>query len=572
MPRLIDVHTVAFFTGTPTTPEQIPISAVDGIERYYQASWAGNENQVSLDYWSTIMGPAGAFGGEPGESGQARIQKTHHADFHYRFWINPTSYTLRDPELGALFTFTVWNTFPSPPENALVDIVYNGIEGVDFSVAPGYELDTFQLDTWAFSVNEDAPASMAGSVTFEFESGDFSLGLIIERDTTLPLPPDFPWEETLRWETNILVSENGKEQRISLAATPEVTHSVSFTTVDNEETTDMVGALFTTARNAPAVPLYQYATSLRAAVTVGASSIETNVQRGDIRAGDGIVIRARGGLSEPAKVFSVVGDIVTLTGPLQNAFKKGSYVIPTKELTVEPQQTFARERVQAGTLSFIGRPRRRTLPFLSAQNTVTLPTLEGYPILDKRPLGNDKQSWIFDSGRRFSEFGRVIFTKDPWGVSRVEMPISFNIDSFFNPQELAFWRTFLDHCRGATKAFLLPTFRQDLAIAETPTEGGGMIVVHGNAVNNTYINTGQLKGLRLVTQAGVHYVWITSTDVVDETKETIAFSPSLPLGLEWTNVLEIGLVFLARLKTDEVILRHYPQQTILSTSVRTTQA
>lgn len=571
MPGLYDnIHGVAFFSGTPVTAQQFTFAAVDGVERYI-AGWVGNENQVALDYAPMLGGVPSAPPAELGW-GVGRFQKTHHSDYHFRFWINPTSYTLRDPELGALFTFTVWNTFPSPPQNAIVDIVYNSIEGVDFTVAPGYEINSFQLDTWAFSVNEDAPSSMSGSVTFEFEQGDFSLGLIIERDTTMPLPPDFPWEETYRWETNILVSENGKEQRISLAGSPEVTHSVTFTAIDNDETVDLVGSLLTVARNAPAIPLYQYATSLRADVSVGDLTIETNAQRGDIRAGDGIVIRARGGLSEPAKVASVSGTTVTLNGPLQNAFKKGAFVIPTYELTVDPSQSMQRARVHEGKLTFVGRPRRRRTPFLSAQNTVSLRTLEGLPVLDKRPLGNDKQTWSFDSGRRFAEFGRVIAVKDPWGVSRVEMPVSYQIDSFFTPTELAYWRTFLDHCRGATKAFLLPTYRQDLQVAVAPVEGGGMITVAGNQVSNTYLNTGQLKGLRIVTQAGEHFCWITAADVVDETKETISFSPALPLGLEWTNVLEIGMIFLARLKSDEVTIQHYPQHSILSMAVRTITA
>lgn len=492
--------------------------------------------------------------------------------YHYRFWVVPSSYTLRDPDLGAPFTFSVWNTFPSPSLNELQAIVYNDVAGIDLSVAVGYDIRSFELAELFFSVNEDAPSSMAGSITFEFEQGDFSLGLIIERDTTLPLPPDYPWSETLRWETNVLTAEDSTEQRISLAATPEVTHSVSFTAIDNEETITMIGTLLTTARNAPSVPFYHILTALRSDVLVGANTIEVKTQRGDLRAGDSIVIRNRQAVSEPAKIESIVGDIVTLTGPLQNAFKAGSYVIPTFEITVDRTQPLARDRVESSKLTFTGRPRRRRYPFLSTQNTVSLRMLGGLPVLDRRPLGNEQQNWIFDSGRRFAEYGRTTFNKDPWKVSFIDIPVSYLVDSFFTPLDWAFWRTFLNYCRGAQKPFLLPTFRQDLIPTVMPTEGASIITVEGNDLTQTYMETGQLKGLRIVTNGGDHYCTITTTAVVDDTKENINLEPPLPTGPEWAIVKEINMIFLVRMKTDEVQILHYPQHATVSFAVRTIKA
>lgn len=562
---------VAKWGGVVNNDEQRVYALVNGVERYNH-DWAGNEQETIYHVGFSINGLPGMGVEVEVGSGLAYEQITHHNDFHYRFWVVPSSYTLRDPDLGAPFTFDVWNTFPTPALNELQAIVYNDISGVDLSVAVGYDIRAFELAELFFSVNEDAPAAMAGSITFEFEQGDFSLGLIIERDTTLPLPPDYPWTETLRWETNVLTAEDSTEQRISLAATPEVTHSVSFTAIDNTETITMIGALLTTARNAPSVPFYQFLTALRADTLVGDTIIETKTQRGDLRAGDSIVIRNRQAISEPAKIESIAGDLVTLTGPLQNAFKAGSYVIPAYELTVDRTQPIARDRVESSKLTFTGRPRRRRYPFLSAQNTVSLRTLGGLPVLDRRPLGAEQQNWIFDSGRRFAEYGRTTFNKDPWKVSFIDIPVNFLVDSFFTPLDWAFWRTFLDYCRGAQKPFLLPTFRQDLIPVVMPTEGAALIEVKGNDLTQTYMETGQLKGLRIVTNAGEHYCTITSTAVVDETKETINFDPPLPTGSEWAIVKEINMIFLVRMKTDEVQILHYPQHATVSFAVRTIKA
>jgi len=492
--------------------------------------------------------------------------------YHNRFWLSAYAYTLRDPEIGAIFSFTAWNTFYDPDPNELIGITLTDVSGVDFTVAPGYTMRAFQIDTLGFSINDEAPSSAAGSITFEFEEGDFTLGLIIERDTTIPLPPDYPWTETLRWETNILVAEDSTEQRISLAATPEVTHAVTFTAIDNDETVTLIGTLLSTARNAPSVPFYHYLTALRADAVVGATAIEAKTQRGDIRVGDNIVIRDRSAVSEPARVESIVGDIITLTGPLQNAFKAGAYVIPAYELTMDAVSPLARDRVQSSKWTFGGRPKKRRYPFLSAQNTVSLTMLGGYPVLDKRPLGNEQQSWMFDTGRRFAEYGRTTFNKDPWKVSFIEMPVSYMIDSFFTPSELAFWRTFLDTCRGAQKAFMLPTYRQDLFLTEAPAEGAATITIEGNEITSTYLDTGQLKGLRIVTSAGVHLCNITGSAVVDDTKETITFDPPLPSGSAWTIISEISMIFLVRLKTDEVQITHYPQHAIVSFAIRTVKA
>ena len=573
MPGLFDSFAgVAKWNGVVNAVEQQLYANVNGVERY-ALDWSGNEKETIYDALFFLTSEAVPLGVDPGVgSGTARIQLTHTNDFHYRFWVVPNTYTLRDPDLGAPFTFDIWNTFPIPNLNELQVITYNDISGVDLSVAVGYDIRAFELAELFFSVNEDAPAAMAGSITFEFAQGDFSLGLIIERDTTLPLPPDYPWTETLRWETNVLTAEDSTEQRISLAAAPEITHSVSFTAIDNEETVTMIGALLTTARNAPSVPFYHILTALRADTVVGATVIEVKTQRGDLRAGDAIVIRNRQAISEPAKIQSIAGDLVTLTGPLQNAFKAGSYVIPSYELTVDRTQPLARDRVESSKFTFTGRPRKRRYPFLSAQNTVALRMLGGLPVLDRRPLGNDQQNWVFDSGRRFAEYGRTTFNKDPWKTSFIDVPVSYMLDSFFTPLDLAFWRTFLDYCRGAQKPFMLPTFRQDLVPSVMPSEGASIIMVKGNDLTQTYMETGQLKGLRIVTNAGDHYCTITSTAVVDDTKENINFDPPLPAGAEWAIVKEINMIFLVRLKTDEVQFLHYPQYATVSFAVRTIRA
>jgi hypothetical protein len=560
---------VGRFNGTPSHIEQVRYTV--GAMQRADAGIPENVNEAvaiqPMHMAGTLVPFAPVVRDLPGS-----VVSTQSKIYHNRFWLSAYSYTLRDPEVGAVFSFTAWNTFFDPDPNELVNITLTDVSGVDFTVAPGYTIRPFQIDTLGFSINEDAPSSAAGTITFEFEEGDFSLGLIIERDTTLPLPPDYPWTETMRWETNVLTAEDSTEQRISLAATPEVTHSVTFTGIDNDETVTLIGTLLSTARNAPSVPFYHYLAALRADVGVGATSIEVKTQRGDVRVGDAIVIRNRQAISEPAKVAMIVGDVVTLAGPLQNAFKAGAYVIPAYEVTMDRSSPLARDRVESSKWTFSGRPRKRRYPFLSAQNTVTLATLGGTPVLDKRPLGNEQQNWIFDTGRRFAEYGRTTFNKDPWKVSFIEMPLSFLVDSFFTPLEWAFWRTFLDYCRGAQKPFLLPTYRPDLEIAEMPAEGGATLTIMGNQLSQTYMETGQLKGLRLVTEAGVHLCLIGTTEVVDETKETVTFDPPLPTGPAWANVSEISMIFLVRMKTDEVQVLHYPQHATVSFAVRTIKA
>ena len=566
---LVPVGIMARFSGTPLTVEQERFT-LTSMQRT-EAGMPTNANErvaITPNPLPAVFG-VGTLPVQDYPAVQAFSQSTI---YHNRFWLSAYSYTLRDPEVGAIFSFTAWNTFFDPDPNEFVSITLTDISGVDFTIAPGYTIRPFQIDTLGFSINEDAPSSAAGSITFEFENGDFTLGLIIERDTTLPLPPDYPWTETMRWETNVLTAEDSTEQRISLTATPEVTHSVTFTGIDNDETVTLIGTLLSTARNAPSVPFYHYLAALRADVLVGATVIEVKTQRGDLRVGDSIVIRNRQAISEPAKIAEIAGDLVTLTGPLQNSFMAGAYVIPAYEVTMDRSSPLARDRVESSKWTFSGRPRRRRYPFLSAQNTVALTTLGGIPVLDKRPLGTEQQNWIFDTGRRFAEYGRTTFNKDPWKVSFIEMPVNFLVDGFFTPLELAFWRTFLDYCRGAQKPFLLPTYRADIEIAEMPGEGGSMLTIMGNDLTQTYMETGQLKGLRIVTEGGVHLALIGTTAVVDETKETVTFDPPLPAGPAWANVREINMIFLVRMKTDEVQILHYPQHATVSFAVRTIKA
>lgn len=568
MHQFYPVGGIGVFNGTPSSSDQGRFT-LPTIQRA-DPGFPTNANNLALTYDAYLGYDASDVPAEIGR-GTAHRLLTQHDDYHYRFWLNPTSYTLRDPDIGVVFSFSVWNTFYDPSPNTIVDIIFNGVEGVVPVQGPGDGVLDFAIGTFGFYITDDAPTSMDGTIEYIFDSGSFEFGLIIERDTTIPLPPNFPWTETLKWETNILVSEDGTEQRICLSVSPEITHTVSFTSLDQEETNTIVRQILTTARNAPTVPLYQYATPLMAEALSGAVEIEASPKRGDLRAGDSVILRTRQGLSELARIQSVLGTTITLTSGLQNNFKRGTLVIPARDLVVPTEQTINLWRVQAGQYMFSGRPRVRRNPFLAAHNEWTFTEVNGRPILEKRPLGNDQQSIVLDSGRRFQEQGRVIATKDPWGFSRQNSPVSFHIDTFFTPTDWDHWRTFMAHCRGAQKTFLFPSFRDDFILADPVSEQSAQITVGGNIYTTTLHDEGIYPVIRVQTAAGVHYGRVSASTVVDPTKETIFFENPLPEGLDWTMIQQISLVSINRLLTDEVKIEHYPQHSILTATFRTTK-
>lgn len=490
-------------------------------------------------------------------------------DHHDRFWVFPSSYTLRDPEIGVVFSFTVWNTFLSPNQNAIVDIQYNDIEGIVPTGGVGYSIHAFGIGELGFTVTDEAPASMSGSLEFIFDAGAFEIGLIVERDTTVPLPPSFPWVETLSWETNIITAEDGGEQRIALATSPEIKHEVGFLALETAETQRMVRQLLSTARNAPTIPLYQYATPLLVDTTIGAITLEASPQRGDLRVGDSIVVRDRKGFGETLRITGISGTTLSLANGMQNAFKRGSLVIPARDLIVPAEQTVNMWRVEAADYRFSGRPGVRRNPFLLEEYRWPFQQIGGRPILERRPLGNEQQNVVFDSGRRFQDQGRVISSKDPWRYSKNSTPVSFLLDTFFTPSDWDHWRTFMDHCRGAQRTFLMPSFRNDFELAAPVLPLSSQITVKGNAYSTVYADAGMYPAIRIETEAGVFYSAITSSTVVDSTKEIIAMDSQLPEDPEWGNVKQISLLSVNRLLTDEIKIEHYPQYSILSTTFRT---
>lgn len=500
------------------------------------------------------------------------LYDTMHQDYHYRIWLLPSTLVLRNPALGVNVPVTLWNTFPNPDPNTYVETQLQDLTGITTDVSPGTAVPGMQLRTINLQVNEDAGFSMNGLIRFVFAAGIGELRLIVSRASIVPVIPDSPVTEKLQWRSSVMQSDDGTEQRVSLRPVPRRITSFNLTVVYPDEANDVIKQLFGDAAGTVVLPLYQYLSSIKAAAPATGTTLLVRHIFGDLRAGDSVMLRDRNGTTELNSIASITGDdIVELDTPLSHSYRKGAWLIPTAGTLFARRVNLERGAADGyATLSTQATDSRLKTPFVRAQNTVVLDTFNGLPLLPQRPIVNSDENASYDSGVRRIDFGGDIATVTPWAHSQVEHEREYLVDRFFTPTEMDWWRKFLDHCRGQTNPFYMPSYRPDLKLRTPLPEEAGVLELTDDRYSTIFYGNTIADQIAIYTEAGVHYSGVSTAVSNENNLDTIGLVTPLPPGPAWTNVERISFLMRARLNTDEVEFEHHQLHSFVRFSIRTT--
>jgi hypothetical protein len=205
-------------------------------------------------------------------------------------------------------------------------------------------------------------------------------------------------------------------------------------------------------------------------------------------------------------------------------------------------------------------------------STATIDTFDDLDVLDKLPLARDMADELFDVNPTIidSESG-LHEQRVSWDHAYVSSPRKFTIQRARDPEEMDWWRDFLDNRRGRREPFLMPTYRLDLFLATIPSGGDPTIEIEGVAYANTYFDHDTYKRLRFVNPDGdVIYRKVSNATVQPGGTTYLDLETALPVDPSWSNGFEIGFLNKCRLASDTVRLSHFGMYTILELGVVTT--
>lgn len=494
-------------------------------------------------------------------------------DWYNRIHVNPQAIDLQTIVSTQTRTVSVWNAHVDHV-STLVDITLSDSAGIEVSgPALPRAFNPLSEQQWDIVVGTSGPPTVDTEVLFDFASvvDPFPVLVTGNRAIRFDIVPEVPVNETWEWLTDLMVAVDGTEQRVAVRGEmPRVKLDLNVK-FDNEKSIREFYATLASAVGRLWIPEFQYATQATVASSVGSYFIYFDNTRTDIRDLEYILIQT------PETALIVQVDELTVDGAVLASYLPidvpvGSIIVPGASSLFEDMTALDRYSVNEVAECNISCTLIRQRSTLKRQGSnVTLPTYDGWPLLDKRPLADSLVSDAFSTGQQWldNQTGALDLLSR-WDYSRIGGERTYKVNRIFNPSELDFWKAFLSNTKGKVSKFFTPTFRNDLVLYEVPGSSATSYKVLGSEYVEKLWEVKTHRNIEIETASGIHRAKITSAGSGGQ-YSTINFTPAVPAGVGWTDVKRISFLLPVRLNDDKVQWEHYGLHSVLNLSLRTAE-
>lgn len=483
----------------------------------------------------------------------AVVAATQHSDFHFRFWVIPSSLNLTNPSLDADIPFTLWNTFPVPQTLSSINVVGSSV--LTFDLVPGAVIPDFQFLLTNFQIGAGEP-TIDAAVTFSFTDGDALLAIRALVASTFSIIPEVPVTEEWEYVTDTLKTWNGYESRLSLMAEPRVTTDLKITLVDFVDRQELYNLIISAIRVPALVPFFQYAVPLTADTLLGSDRIYFDPTFSNMRVGIYVAVINRvtrqvvlGQIStvhaDGVTIDSVVGQDLFADPPLWFAMPSLPCEIKDNSgLTFGTQAGSFNLKCDVLTEFALERP----------GSTRVVNTFDSLPILEWPLLITTDEK--FSYRREIMDGGvgvRNIRSRDiPVVVNRT---FKFSVDRLSD--ELDYFRTFFKTVRGSQKPFLMTTQLPDLNLGLPVAQADSILTLDRSDYVAKFFPFDAFKRIEIVYGNGDKSYHVVTTATIDAFGvATISITPSLVNDPDYVTISRIS--YLQKCKaSDTLTLEHY---------------
>jgi len=487
--------------------------------------------------------------------------------FYFRIWVIPKVLDAQNPQVGSPIPFRIWNSFLT--SNELQDLIETNALGLTLDIEIGDVLAKLEQRTITVVIGEDAPYQIDANFEFDFEHGGSALRFLAQLADILPVEVNTGIVEEFEWLTDILPNYDGTEQRIALRGRPRRNFYVQLTLETEADRKKLYDKLYETIAQSVIVPAYQYQSKLKANTVISDNKIYCNPRRADLRVDESVIIVDRNGSFFYYKVLGVFEDHVTITTAFAQVIQaRGAKVVGgfTGRL---PDNSNLRMDANGGksdlTIKIIDSREQVAYP----DYTVTLPLMSDVPMLLRRPLSEGEADESFGAGLEVIDNATgkpAQFTA--WDQRYITGSRRYLINGLFDKDELQFWRTFLDYCRGRQRAFLTPTWRADLVQAPGTVALVSQLEVVGPEYANQYFASPTYRHLYIETSVGSFPVVVVDAEN-NGTTSTIYFNALGEVDLTGAEIVRISYMMMCRLGSDTVRLTHQDTFSTIDLTLRT---
>jgi len=493
-------------------------------------------------------------------------------DVYYRIWCVPNFMRPQNPELNTDIPFTIWNAYPVPPVNTMNSIGGSGQAGLTLDLSAPRDFDAIEELEVNLQITDSAPVDISATYLFNFDYGTGTFLFETSIADWIKIQPEQPVVETWEWLSDVIGGWDSTEQRISVRRQPRRRIEYSILLEDDIARQREYARWYSRLAGSIVIPFYQYSTKINQTSVITDTKIYFNPDRTDMRDGELVVIY-RGSSDESflLRLDEVESDGATLASPLTVDIDVGDIVAPAFSCRLDnqtgPQMTSVsgQLRVHASVTEF-----RES--FDRPESTAVITEYDSLPVMDRIPLARNSAAEVFDINPTIFDTGSGIHDqRSAWLHAFIGGMRQFTIPRRRDPAEMDYWRDFLTALVGMREPFLLPTFRKDLFLAQTPNPGDYLLQIEGANYGSQYWPHDTYKRLQFWNSSGeIIYRKVDAVADLPGGITQITLNDPLPLSFNWAENFTISFLNKVRLASDEVQLSHFEMYTILEIAVRTT--
>jgi len=494
-------------------------------------------------------------------------------DSYYRIWVVPAVLQAQNPRIGVPIPFNIWNAFPQ--SNTVEAVIGTDDEGLSFDFGDGDVWRGIEFRAVNITIGPTAPIQVEASFIFDFIYGQglFRFEAVIA--DFVQMRPDPPVTEVWDWLTDVIISDDGSEQRVSLRKSPRRSTSYEIGLENDAGRLRQYNRWFKSLATRLVFPYYQYSARVLQASVIGDSKIYFDPATTDVRADSYIVV-----LNEETetgalvKIASVDVDGITTSDPLQVNVTAGSIIAPAFSSRIGNLTGYDWFKVH-GTLKVEAYALDIREEFSRPGSTAVIETLNGLPILTERPSAtHGPSSDRFDVNYEVidNQTG-LLDIKSSWPHPYLLSTRRYALRRAQEPGKMDWWRDFFDQIKGSWGNFYAPSWFNDLPILEEPGTGTNQLRVDHGDYAAQYFPYETYKQVQIELADG-RILWfrVLTADGSVPGEATLSLSPAFGPNPEDVAIKVVSFLNLARLETDRVTLLHQHLRTEIEITIRTTDS
>lgn len=404
----------------------------------------------------------------------------------------------------------------------------------------------------------DGLPSFDTSIIFTFDDGSL-LTLFVSGQRISVFPFEFDlgrkgeFRETLSFLTDIIQSQNGKEQRIALRKQPRQLIEVSLR-LDGTERQRFNSLMFGWQSKIFGLPFWLEQSYLSSAASISDTVLSVgNVSDSDFRVGGFVIVFQDQIVYDIAAISSLTSTTITISTPLVNGYAAGSIVAPVR--LVRSTRTINSGR-------YANNLERFDVAFEVVDNTTGALTesTSGLSTYDGKILFDDcnvmeqalmQQTLVQRIHVVDNETG-VVYQESPWDRNKRTSAKGFFLQS---KAEIKQFRQRILALQGRQKSFWIPTFFNDLTVVATLNSGSNTMDIEHIGYDRFVDSKERMRTVKVTFTDGTSQVnEVSSVVEVSSTVERLTMADNWSTTKTVSEIERVEFYELSRLDSDDITI------------------